>query len=79
MHEQIIASFYAAFAARHSETMNVCYHKDGKIIKHTDSFDLRKWAAQAMGLQGGLLGGTGLFRKKLQGQTNQLLDELIEP
>jgi hypothetical protein len=32
-----------------------------------------------MGLQGGLLGGTGLFRKKLQGQTNQLLDELIEP
>ena len=48
--------------------------KDGKIIKHTDSFDLHNWATQALGFKGWLLGGTGFFRKKLQQQTNRLLD-----
>ena len=46
---------------------------DGKIIKHTDDFDLKKWAKQAMGLKGALLGGTGFFKKKLQKQTNGML------
>ena len=40
--------------------------KDGKIWKHTDSFNLHKWASQAMGLKGQLLGGFGFFRKKVQ-------------
>jgi len=47
--------------------------KDGKIIKHTDTFDLHKWAKQAMGFKGFLLGGTSFFKKKLNTQTNQLL------
>ena len=47
--------------------------KDGLIIEHTDQFNLHKWATQAMGIQGFLLGGTGFFRKKLQAQTNKLL------
>lgn len=46
---------------------------DGKIIKHTDQFDLKKWAKQAMGFKGALLGGTGFFKKKLQEQTNGML------
>lgn len=46
---------------------------DGKIIKHTDQFDLKKWAKQAMGLKGALLGGTGFFKKKLHEQTNGML------
>lgn len=50
---------------------------DGKIIKHVDHFNLHKWASQAMGLQGWLLGGTGFFKKKLQAQTNKLLDKFI--
>jgi ketosteroid isomerase-like protein len=29
---------------------------DGKIIRHTDRFDLWRWAAQALGLKGLLLG-----------------------
>lgn len=48
---------------------------DGKIIKHRDDFDLKKWAKQAMGLKGILLGGTGFFKKKLQEQTNGMLDK----
>ena len=30
--------------------------KDGKIVRHVDSFDLYKWAGQALGLKGKLLG-----------------------
>ncbi|MCP4441348.1 MAG: nuclear transport factor 2 family protein [Aureispira sp.] len=47
--------------------------KDGKIIKHTDSFSLHKWAQQALGLKGFILGWTGFFKTKLHAQTNKLL------
>lgn len=47
--------------------------KNGKITKHVDTFDIHKWARQAMGFKGLLLGGTGFFKKKLQAQTNGML------
>ncbi|ARV08699.1 limonene-1,2-epoxide hydrolase [Winogradskyella sp. PC-19] len=49
--------------------------KDGLIIRHKDNFNLHKWATQAIGFKGKLLGSTGFFRKKLQKQTNSLLDK----
>ncbi len=52
--------------------------KHGKIIKHTDDFNLHRWASQAIGWKGILLGGTGFFKKKLQQQTNKLLDKFQE-
>ena len=51
--------------------------KDSKIIKHTDNFNLHKWASQAMGWKGRLLGGTDFFKNKLHQQTNQMLDDFI--
>ena len=45
--------------------------KDGLIYRHTDSFNLHKWASQAFGFKGWLLGGFGFFRKKIQ-QTARL-------
>lgn len=51
--------------------------KDGLIIKHTDVFDLHKWAKQAFGLKGMLFGGMPFFKKKLNIQTNSLLDKYI--
>ena len=30
--------------------------KDGKIVRHVDAFDLRRWAGMALGLKGKLLG-----------------------
>ena len=53
--------------------------QNGKIVKHKDSFNLRRWASQALGLKGALLGGTAFFRKKLQSQTNGLLDKFEKP
>lgn len=47
--------------------------KEGLIIKHVDVFNLHRWAKQALGFQGLLMGWTGFFRKKLQSQTNYLL------
>ncbi|MUU77357.1 nuclear transport factor 2 family protein [Winogradskyella endarachnes] len=51
--------------------------KDGLIIKHTDVFNLRDWAKQAMGFKGFLFGGMSFFKNKLQLQTNSLLDKFI--
>lgn len=51
--------------------------KDGLIIKHTDNFSLHNWAKQAIGFKGWLLGCTNFFKKKLQSQTNYLLDKYI--
>ena len=52
--------------------------KDGKIIKHTDSFNLHKWATQALGLKGRLFGGTNFFKNKLNQQTNKTLRQFRE-
>jgi len=52
--------------------------KDGKIIKHMDDFNLHKWAKQAMGLKGYLLGNTKFFKSKLNAQTNHLLSKFEE-
>jgi len=47
--------------------------ENGKIIKHTDQFDLWKWFRQALGWKGFLLGWTGFMKSKIQKQTNYLL------
>lgn len=52
--------------------------KDGLIIQHIDTFNLKKWAGQALGFGGKLMGGTKFFKKKLQQQTNKMLDEYME-
>ncbi len=49
--------------------------RDGKIVKHIDRFDTRTWASQAMGFKGWLLGGTSFFQRKLNAQTNKMLDK----
>ncbi|WP_431137527.1 nuclear transport factor 2 family protein [Psychroserpens mesophilus] len=48
--------------------------KDGKIIEHTDTFNLYKWSKQALGLKGFVIGNTMYFKNKLKVQANRLLD-----
>ena len=52
--------------------------RNGKIIKHTDTFDFYKWASQAFGLRGRLLGWTSFFKNKVQGVTRQRLQAFID-
>lgn len=47
--------------------------QDGKIIKHTDHFDLWKWSRQAFGLKVYLLGWTGFMQRKIQEQARKSL------
>ncbi len=48
--------------------------QEGKIIKHTDRFDLYRWARQAMGISGVLVGWTPFFKKQLQQKTRAMLE-----
>ncbi len=41
---------------------------NGKIVKHTDTFSFWKWAHQAFGLKGFLLGWTPLMKNKVRRQ-----------
>ena len=54
------------------------HFKDGLIIKHTDDFDIWKWAKQAMGLKGFLFGWTGFMQKKIQEHARLFLKKYIE-
>jgi hypothetical protein len=52
--------------------------KDGKIIEHSDGFKLSKWAAQALGFKGVLLGWTGFMKRKIQQNARKNLIAFIE-
>jgi len=52
--------------------------KDGKIIEHSDAFKLSKWAAQALGFKGELLGWTGFLKRKIQKNARMNLIKFIE-
>jgi ketosteroid isomerase-like protein len=41
---------------------------NGKIVKHTDTFNFWKWASQAFGIKGFLLGWTPLMKNKVRQQ-----------
>ncbi|MCI0751446.1 MAG: hypothetical protein L0Y35_06375, partial [Flammeovirgaceae bacterium] len=40
--------------------------RDGKIIRHKDSFDFWRWASQALGPVGLLLGWTPMIKSKVR-------------
>jgi ketosteroid isomerase-like protein len=39
---------------------------DGKIVEHTDQFDIWAWSRQALGVSGLLLGWTAFMQRKIQ-------------
>jgi hypothetical protein len=42
--------------------------RDGAIVRHVDQFDLWRWAAQALGPVGLLLGWTPMIRARIRSQ-----------
>ncbi|CAN5478548.1 nuclear transport factor 2 family protein [soil metagenome] len=51
--------------------------KDGKIIKHTDTFDLWRWAGMALGPSGKLLGWAPFLQGKVRATARKSLDKFI--
>jgi ketosteroid isomerase-like protein len=49
----------------------------GLIATQVDAFDFHRWAGQALGLQGKLLGGTGFLKKAVQGKARAGLDAFL--
>ncbi|RZK59167.1 MAG: nuclear transport factor 2 family protein [Pedobacter sp.] len=52
--------------------------ENGKIIKHTDSFNFHTWSTQALGIKGLLLGWTPFLRKKVTAQAMKNLDSFMK-
>ena len=50
---------------------------EGKIIQHQDHFDLWKWARQALGLKGLLLGWSAMVRSAVQKQAAKSLQHYL--
>ena len=51
--------------------------KDGLIIKHTDQFDLWKWAGMALGPVGSILGWTPFMKSKIRAMAMKGLSQFI--
>lgn len=52
--------------------------KDGKIIRHTDTFDIWKWSRQALGPVGLLFGWSSALQNKIRQNAHQSLREYSE-
>ncbi len=51
--------------------------KDGKILKHQDSFDLWKWSRMALGISGLLLGWSPFIQNKIRNTAKKGLEKFI--
>ncbi len=54
------------------------FFENEKILKHTDSFNFYKWAKQALGLTGVLLGWTPLVKNKVQQKGMKALNDFMK-
>ena len=52
--------------------------KNGKIVKHTDSFNFNTWAKQAIGVTGLLFGWTSFLNKKVSTQAMKNLERFMK-
>jgi ketosteroid isomerase-like protein len=48
--------------------------RDGLIVEHRDTFDLWRWARQALGFKGALLGWTPFVQQAIRAQARKGLD-----
>jgi ketosteroid isomerase-like protein len=52
--------------------------RDGKIYRHTDTFNFWKWSIQALGFSGLMLGWTWMLRNKVREKANAQLRKFSE-
>lgn len=52
--------------------------KDGKIVRHDDTFDIWKWSRQALGISGLLLGWSSFLQNKIRQNARASLREYGE-
>lgn len=52
--------------------------KDGKILRHQDSFDLWRWSRQALGVTGSLLGWSSIIKVRIQRAARTSLNAYLQ-
>jgi RimJ/RimL family protein N-acetyltransferase len=70
-------TFSATKRPVHNEIRATFAFKGGRIIRHTDRFDLYRWAAQALGLKGLLLGWTPLVQSAIRRNAATALERFM--
>ncbi len=70
---------YSATSRKVHNVVNAQFRfQEGRIVLHQDTFDLWKWAAQALGTGGRLLGWTPFLQRTIRQKAAQTLDAYIE-
>lgn len=59
----------------HNEIHAEFEFKDGKIFRHTDTFDIWKWSKQSLGISGVLLGWSSFVQNKIRQNARESLHE----
>ena len=73
-HWEPIYTFSATGRKVHNKVDTTMVFKDGKIWQQRDVFSFWRWASQALGVPGMLLGWTPLLKNKVQKTAQQNLD-----
>ena len=69
---------YSATGRKVHNVVNAQFRfQEGSILVHHDSFDIGKWASQALGMSGRLLGWTPFMQKAIRQRAAQTLDAYI--
>lgn len=61
----------------HNQIEAVFEFRDGKIIRHRDIFGFWRWASQALGPMGSLLGWTGFVKNRVRSKAAKSLDAFL--
>ena len=70
---------YSATGRKVHNVINAQFHfQQESILVHNDTFDLWKWASQALGVSGRLLGWTPFMQKAIRHKAAQTLDAYTE-
>ena len=52
---------------------------EGRIIEHTDNFDMWVWSRQALGLPGWVLGWSNVLQKRIRAKAQDNLAKFMQP
>ena len=70
-------TFSGTGRAVHNRISATFAFEGGRIVRHADDFDLHRWAAQALGLKGLLLGWTPLVQGAIRKNAARALDRFM--
>src|SRR2546425_8386371 len=69
---------YSATGRKVHNVINAQFRfQEGSILVHHDTFDIWKWASQALGISGRLLGWTPFMQQTIRRRAGQALDDYV--